>query len=418
MPRARDGDEAGRSDQIGVDVWMPLSGWNGRFQGVGSFGCTTGSPNSLAGPVAAGYSAAVTDGGHGGLSNQTGSFALDARRPLRLGVDPGLLLSRSARPRGGGEGMTAGLRDGGEARLLERLLDWRSPGAGAGTALPGGLRRDSRRSACNQLSEDRTRNALASARHAQRRKRPAPVQVRRVSAGRDPGVRQRRRRRRRRRDRGSARMRSTRAARRDEHRLRTITAQDAAVVTKIVAVHHRRGVSLVRADLGLFVQRPALPASPTRFHLRVARLKLRSRSLWLISGRVQQCCRSGHPSTAPGTGRRRRTTSTTSSSSSPSSCSRTSSERTIPTSLHSRRRAGEDRDLARPGRPADLPAGVDRLLPTRPEISRAAREDEGLRAPVPAAPGVAHCSGGPGPQPDGPLNAVVEWVENGKARRP
>jgi feruloyl esterase len=68
----------GASHQIGVEVWMPLSGWNGRFQGVGGFGFTTGSPNSLAGPVAAGYSAAVTDGGHGGLSNVTGSFALDS----------------------------------------------------------------------------------------------------------------------------------------------------------------------------------------------------------------------------------------------------------------------------------------------------------------------------------------------------
>ena len=68
----------GRSDHIGVDVWMPLTGWNGRFQGVGGFGFTTGSPNSLAGAVAAGYSAAVTDGGHGGLSNVTGSFALDS----------------------------------------------------------------------------------------------------------------------------------------------------------------------------------------------------------------------------------------------------------------------------------------------------------------------------------------------------
>ncbi|HKW77524.1 MAG TPA: tannase/feruloyl esterase family alpha/beta hydrolase, partial [Candidatus Limnocylindria bacterium] len=31
------------------------------------------------------------------------------------------------------------------------------------------------------------------------------------------------------------------------------------------------------------------------------------------------------------------------------------------------------------------------------------------------APGVAHCAGGPGPQPDSPLNAVVDWVENGNA---
>jgi feruloyl esterase len=31
------------------------------------------------------------------------------------------------------------------------------------------------------------------------------------------------------------------------------------------------------------------------------------------------------------------------------------------------------------------------------------------------APGVAHCSGGPGPQPDSPLDQLVEWVEHGKA---
>ena len=31
------------------------------------------------------------------------------------------------------------------------------------------------------------------------------------------------------------------------------------------------------------------------------------------------------------------------------------------------------------------------------------------------APGVAHCSGGPGPQPTGVLDALVSWVEEGKA---
>jgi hypothetical protein len=31
------------------------------------------------------------------------------------------------------------------------------------------------------------------------------------------------------------------------------------------------------------------------------------------------------------------------------------------------------------------------------------------------APGVAHCAGGPGPQPDKPLDALVDWVEHGKA---
>jgi Tannase and feruloyl esterase len=64
------------NDAVGVDVWMPVDGWNSRFQGVGGGGYSTGSPNSLAPAVAAGYSAGVTDGGHGGLSNLTGSFAL------------------------------------------------------------------------------------------------------------------------------------------------------------------------------------------------------------------------------------------------------------------------------------------------------------------------------------------------------
>lgn len=66
----------GVNDQIGIDVWMPVTGWNGRFQGVGGGGYSTGSPGSLAGPVAAGFSAAVTDGGHTGTSSFTGSFAL------------------------------------------------------------------------------------------------------------------------------------------------------------------------------------------------------------------------------------------------------------------------------------------------------------------------------------------------------
>ena len=72
----------GVNDQIGVDVWMPASGWNGRFEGIGGGGYSTGSPFSLAAPVAAGFSAAVTDGGHSGLSNFTGSFALDSNGRL------------------------------------------------------------------------------------------------------------------------------------------------------------------------------------------------------------------------------------------------------------------------------------------------------------------------------------------------
>ena len=72
----------GVTDQIGIDVWMPISGWNGRFQGVGGGVYSTGSPTSLAGPVNAGYSAAVTDGGHPSSQALTGSFALDSNGRL------------------------------------------------------------------------------------------------------------------------------------------------------------------------------------------------------------------------------------------------------------------------------------------------------------------------------------------------
>jgi Tannase and feruloyl esterase len=72
----------GATDQIGIDVWMPVSGWNGRFQGVGGGVYSTGSPTSLAGPVNAGYSAAVTDGGHPSSQALTGAFALDGNGRL------------------------------------------------------------------------------------------------------------------------------------------------------------------------------------------------------------------------------------------------------------------------------------------------------------------------------------------------
>jgi feruloyl esterase len=72
----------GTTDQIGIDVWMPVEGWNGRFRGIGGGGYSTGSPSSLAGPVAEGYSAGSTDGGHTGASSFTGSFALDSEGRL------------------------------------------------------------------------------------------------------------------------------------------------------------------------------------------------------------------------------------------------------------------------------------------------------------------------------------------------
>lgn len=62
-------------DRVTIWVALPGEGWNGRFQGIGGGGFSGGSPKGLQTPAAAGYTAASTDTGHEGGS---GSFALDA----------------------------------------------------------------------------------------------------------------------------------------------------------------------------------------------------------------------------------------------------------------------------------------------------------------------------------------------------
>jgi feruloyl esterase len=66
-------------DAITIWVWLPVSTWNGRWQGVGGGGFSGGSQNSLAAPIRDGYAAGATDTGHVGGS---GSFALDANGRL------------------------------------------------------------------------------------------------------------------------------------------------------------------------------------------------------------------------------------------------------------------------------------------------------------------------------------------------
>jgi len=62
-------------DRVKVWIGLPLTNWNGRFQGTGGGGFLGGQPNSLRGLVARGFSAGATDTGHEGGS---GSFALGA----------------------------------------------------------------------------------------------------------------------------------------------------------------------------------------------------------------------------------------------------------------------------------------------------------------------------------------------------
>ena len=66
-------------DAVRVWVVLPLRNWNGRFQAIGGAGFAGGSANSLGQPLTAGYAAASTDTGHQGGS---GSFALDGNGRL------------------------------------------------------------------------------------------------------------------------------------------------------------------------------------------------------------------------------------------------------------------------------------------------------------------------------------------------
>ena len=66
-------------DQIKVFVALPMEDWNGRFQATGGGGYAGGSANNITRPAELGYVAAATDTGHAGGS---GSFALDVNGRL------------------------------------------------------------------------------------------------------------------------------------------------------------------------------------------------------------------------------------------------------------------------------------------------------------------------------------------------
>jgi feruloyl esterase len=66
-------------DRIIVWIGLPVTGWNGRFEGVGGGGFSGGNPNGVVGPVAQGYAAGSTDTGHEGGG---AGFALDSQGRL------------------------------------------------------------------------------------------------------------------------------------------------------------------------------------------------------------------------------------------------------------------------------------------------------------------------------------------------
>jgi feruloyl esterase len=66
-------------DKVTIWIGIPASNWNGRFLGIGGGGFSGGSAQGVNQPVALGYASGSTDTGHPGGS---GSFALDANGRL------------------------------------------------------------------------------------------------------------------------------------------------------------------------------------------------------------------------------------------------------------------------------------------------------------------------------------------------
>jgi hypothetical protein len=66
-------------DRVRIWVAIPTTSWNGRFLGTGGGGFSGGSAAGVVPPAIAGYAAGATDTGHEGAS---GSFALDANGRL------------------------------------------------------------------------------------------------------------------------------------------------------------------------------------------------------------------------------------------------------------------------------------------------------------------------------------------------
>jgi pimeloyl-ACP methyl ester carboxylesterase len=67
----------GWDDTIHVETWLPLSGWNGRFQASSGGGWVTGFRQGLAIRAAQGYAVSVTDGGHAADSSGADEWALN-----------------------------------------------------------------------------------------------------------------------------------------------------------------------------------------------------------------------------------------------------------------------------------------------------------------------------------------------------
>jgi Tannase and feruloyl esterase len=77
----------GLDDRVRVEVWLPLTGWNGRFQATGGGGFVAGQfARYLAPAVKGGYAAASTDAGVSTSGSRPPSWALDHSGNVNQGL--------------------------------------------------------------------------------------------------------------------------------------------------------------------------------------------------------------------------------------------------------------------------------------------------------------------------------------------
>ena len=116
---------------IKVEVWLPTSGWNGKFVGIGN-GIWAGqlSYSQLGDPLKRGYAVATTDTGHTG-NGLTAEFAIGHPEKLvdfgHRAVHEMAVTAKRA--------IAAFYGRGPQTVVLELVLDRRAPGADGGLSL-------------------------------------------------------------------------------------------------------------------------------------------------------------------------------------------------------------------------------------------------------------------------------------------
>ena len=134
---------------IEFEVWLPMSGWNGKYFGVGNGGFAgsiayassalrASNIPGLREALVAGYAASSTDTGHQGRRRrEMGDGTSRKDRRFRLSRR-----SRNGREVQGDHPRVLWRRS--QAFLLRRLLEWRASGPDGSTAIPSRLRRPHR----------------------------------------------------------------------------------------------------------------------------------------------------------------------------------------------------------------------------------------------------------------------------------